>query len=723
VATWLPPPGSYNDPKLGASPALGRSGLYHAHKLVAAELLARLGAKPGGGNWLGDPAIKIAVVENYGYSQAAVDSGEIPAIAPENRWDMETGTSAGALESSPANTHGTQCLSVIFGRPNNNLLAMGVAPDCTPMYVRVGGGTASQIITRQANAIRWAADHGADIISCSFGGLAFSGEIEAAVAYAWGLGAVVFAGAGNAGSDISSSPYLVPANAPYAVCVGAAHPTDDAPIYNYGTTIDVVGSIGRWVAGSDSLFGGTSEATPDVAGIAGLAKSMRPSISKEDLVALVRAAVDPGMHSTFAGKYPNAGVASASRAVAKALSLEHPGTIYPFVGFGGEKVTWEPGATSVRNRGSLLLDAYCTDPIADLKLYAGATIIRDGAAAAWTPFSFTEDATFRVLASTATATSDETYSDLVANYDPFLVVVSVVESGSGYNVEGVYDTITDGMPTVVLSLGGAEWEATVDWQDDGGDPVREWFGWSRFVPYSGIPQSVPDGPATLTVTATVVSGQEVATTTIDVPFRPGPRTIRVEAGGSPVLATLVPGADLGPLAGAASFAAPSLSAAPPLPTMAGAGQMAALDASATVSLPSMAGAGAMAAPEFLSPETGHRIRVVAAGAPVVVNVVPGADLGGFAGATAMAAVTLSAEVPLAAMAGAGAMAVPSLGLGLPSFAGVGTFAQPSFSAAVGLPTMAGKGAMRVITIKFPGPSEVALSRWRRPRAWVHGRHW
>jgi hypothetical protein len=202
----------------------------------------------------------------------------------------------------------------------------------------------------------------------------------------------------------------------------------------------------------------------------------------------------------------------------------------------------------------------------------------------------------------------------------------------------------------------------------------------------------------------------------------GPRTVRVEAGGAPVLATVVPGADLGPLAGTVSFAAPALSAAPPLPTMAARGAMQ-LDVSAVVTLPSMAGVGQMAAPEFLSPETGHRIRVVAGGTAVVVNVVPGADLGGFAGATAIASVTLSAEVPLASMAGAGAMAVPSLGVGLSSFAGVGALVSPSFSAAVGLPTMAGKGSMRTLTIKAPGPSDVAISRWRRPRAWVHGRHW
>jgi hypothetical protein len=218
----------------------------------------------------------------------------------------------------------------------------------------------------------------------------------------------------------------------------------------------------------------------------------------------------------------------------------------------------------------------------------------------------------------------------------------------------------------------------------------------------------------------VASGTDEVTGEVLAP--PGPRTIRVEAGGAPVLATVVPGADLGPLAGAASFAAPSLSAAPPLPTMAAKGAMQ-LDVSATVTLPPMAGAGAMAAPEFLSPETGHRIRVVAGGAAVVVNVVPGADLGGMSAQGGAGAVALSAEVPLASMAGAGAMATPSLGLGLPSFAGVGALVQPSFSAEVALPTMAGKGAMRTLTIKFPGPPDVAMSRWRRPRAWVHGRHW
>src|SRR5688572_26038005 len=60
--------------------------------------------------------------------------------------------------------HGTACAGVAVANGNHG--ASGVAPAARLMPIRLASGLGSQ---REANAFVWAADHGADVISCGWG--------------------------------------------------------------------------------------------------------------------------------------------------------------------------------------------------------------------------------------------------------------------------------------------------------------------------------------------------------------------------------------------------------------------------------------------------------------------------------------------------------------------------------------------------------------------------
>jgi thermitase len=123
------------------------------------------------------------------------------------------------------NGHGTHTSGIAAAVTGNGIGGAGTAPDAKILPVRVLDADGSEPAEGVAlEGIRWAADHGADVINMSLGGLPVvsrtdgtSVDTAAAVDYAWSKGAVVVASAGNEGFPLCDDP----AAAQRAVCVGA----------------------------------------------------------------------------------------------------------------------------------------------------------------------------------------------------------------------------------------------------------------------------------------------------------------------------------------------------------------------------------------------------------------------------------------------------------------------------------------------------------------------
>jgi subtilisin family serine protease len=129
-----------------------------------------------------------------------------------------------------------------------------------------------------AKAIRWAAEHNADIINMSFGTLEDAKVLSEAVSYARNKGVLLVASAGN---DNTSTPQY-PAAYAGVITVASTNLADQkASFSNYGSNIVVdspgVDIISAYPGGGYAMVSGTSFSAPEVAGEVALVLRLRTS--------------------------------------------------------------------------------------------------------------------------------------------------------------------------------------------------------------------------------------------------------------------------------------------------------------------------------------------------------------------------------------------------------------------------------------------------------------
>ncbi|WP_344280664.1 S8 family peptidase [Actinomadura napierensis] len=291
-----------------------------------------------------DAAWKITKGRNV--TVAVVDSG----VDPQQK-DIAGSVTVGpnmlaAIDggSKPAHLHGTGMASLIAGHghgPGGGDGVIGLAPEAHVLAIRVIGEKEDPSFARYrgsreaedavAKGIRYAADHGADVINLSLGK---DDEISAerdAIGYAIGKGVVVVSAVGNDGDDErlidgnGFAPYSYPASYPGVIAVAATQPSHArAPFSNRNLSVMVSApGAGLPVAGpGDAYFlsDGTSDASALVSGIAALIRAKHPKMAP----ALVSQALVEGTRfGPQAGYDPDVGFGevNAPRALAAADSL------------------------------------------------------------------------------------------------------------------------------------------------------------------------------------------------------------------------------------------------------------------------------------------------------------------------------------------------------------------------------------------------------------------
>ncbi|MFA7368731.1 MAG: S8 family serine peptidase, partial [Kiritimatiellales bacterium] len=204
-------------------------------------------------------------------------------------------------DNTPAddNNHGTHCAGTIGAVGNNNLGVVGVCWNVRLMALKAGDALGRLSDSDTAEAIRYASDKKANVISASFGGAGTSDTERDAIAYANSKGVLFVAAAGNNATDNDSVPfYPASYDLPNVVSVAATDQGDAlASFSNYGkTSVDLaapgVNIYSTVPGGNIDSMQGTSMACPHVAGAAALLLGANPSFSPLQVKAALLNAVD-----------------------------------------------------------------------------------------------------------------------------------------------------------------------------------------------------------------------------------------------------------------------------------------------------------------------------------------------------------------------------------------------------------------------------------------------
>lgn len=181
------------------------------------------------------------MVTGGGTIVAVLDTGTDylhPDLAANIWTDQATGTHGydtitGTLDPMDQHGHGTHCAGIIGAVANNGIGTSGVSWNATVMPVRWLDSNGIGRVSDEISAITWAYQHGARIMSCSYGYSRQSKAEEEVIAQ---TNALFIVSAGNSNDDIDIAPtYPASLPLPNIITVAATTAQDTkADFSNYG---------------------------------------------------------------------------------------------------------------------------------------------------------------------------------------------------------------------------------------------------------------------------------------------------------------------------------------------------------------------------------------------------------------------------------------------------------------------------------------------------------
>jgi serine protease len=281
--------------------------------------------------------ITVAVIDT-GVAYTNCDKGPIARDFKQTRFVPGYDFANRSAIAYDDNGHGTHVAGTIAESTNNNEGVAGLAFDATIMPVKVLTGSGMGSSAWIAEGIRYAADHGANVINMSLGGPFPDKLMAEACDYAHSKGVVIVCAAGNTGTEGVGYPAAFKP----CVAVSAVGPKGNLAFYSsYGRQIAIAApggdsrvggpagtilqnTIVRDASGNpvDDYYGfqGTSMASPHVAAVAALIEAAGIR-NPDDVKCILQKSAQP---KEPAKKY-GAGILDAGRAVKLAINTYEDG--------------------------------------------------------------------------------------------------------------------------------------------------------------------------------------------------------------------------------------------------------------------------------------------------------------------------------------------------------------------------------------------------------------
>ena len=256
----------------------------------------------------GDSAITIAIVDtgteilhedlkdnlflNLNDTINGIDDDNDGYIDNYYGWDIGMNDNDVNPENHAGASHGSNCAGIASATTDNILGISGVGFNSRLMTVKIDNA-AGQLVGAYQGVV-YAADHGADIMNLSWGSYNYSEFGKDIIDYAYDKGVLIFAGAGNGpftgpSAGIGTEDKFYPAAYNNAIAIGATFENDtikESSNFGYWLGIFAPGEK-MWTTFRGNSYGrngGTSMASPVVAGCAAIVKSHFPTYNNQQII-------------------------------------------------------------------------------------------------------------------------------------------------------------------------------------------------------------------------------------------------------------------------------------------------------------------------------------------------------------------------------------------------------------------------------------------------------
>ncbi len=209
------------------------------------------------------------------------------------------------------NDHGTHVAGCAGAVGNNATGVVGTSPNVSILSCKgAPSNSDSQGVQYAYDQVLYAGQVGAHVINASWGGPGNGSYPNSIVNHVTNLGATVVAAAGNDNLEHTSTYQDYPADCDNAFNVAATNHADlKANFSDYGEPIDISAPgdniLSTIIGGSGyASYSGTSMASPVVAGVVALVKSLHPNMTSQQLRDRIMYTADPidDINPSYAGK-------------------------------------------------------------------------------------------------------------------------------------------------------------------------------------------------------------------------------------------------------------------------------------------------------------------------------------------------------------------------------------------------------------------------------------